>query len=336
MSTRDARSIPRLRGPAELVLAAAVARRYYLDGQNKVEIADALHLSRFKVARLLDAALQQGLVRIEIASPGGIDLDLSAQLREAFRLKHAIVVDAPAHDPAILRNRLGQSAADLLTELVTVDDVLGLAWSRSVQSMVAALRRLAPVAVVQLTGVLTSVHETSSSIAGDSSIDVVREAARRSGGPAYLYFAPFLVHDAATALALRRQPDVARAFQMIPQVTLAVVGVGAWAPGQSTLYDAATQRERDMLTQAGVCADVGGVFLTADGTPLTTPLNERMIAANAAQMRDVDTTIAIAYGRAKEAAVLASLRSGLIGGLVTHAGLAKLLLAAGDVGRKSA
>ena len=43
-------------GPAHLVLTASVSRRYYLDGKSKIEIAEELDLSRFKVARLLDAA----------------------------------------------------------------------------------------------------------------------------------------------------------------------------------------------------------------------------------------------------------------------------------------
>ena len=33
-------------GPAELVMLAAVARRHYLQNQSKVEIADALGISR--------------------------------------------------------------------------------------------------------------------------------------------------------------------------------------------------------------------------------------------------------------------------------------------------
>ena len=43
-------------GPAQLVLTASVARRYYLDGKSKIEIADEFKLSRFKVARLLEDA----------------------------------------------------------------------------------------------------------------------------------------------------------------------------------------------------------------------------------------------------------------------------------------
>src|SRR3954453_23229532 len=111
-------------GPARVVLTASVARRYYLDGRSKVEIAEEFGLSRFKVARLLDAARESGLVRIEIGHPGLIDVDLSARLQSAFRVRHAVVVNTPAESPASRRKLLGQVAADLLAEVTGPDYVL--------------------------------------------------------------------------------------------------------------------------------------------------------------------------------------------------------------------
>src|ERR1700745_3978740 len=57
--------------PSEVVLAARLARQFYLEGISKVDIADRLGISRFRVARLLDSARESGLVRIEIGLPGG-------------------------------------------------------------------------------------------------------------------------------------------------------------------------------------------------------------------------------------------------------------------------
>ena len=96
--------------------------------------------------------------------------------------------------------------------------------------MVSKLKRLPAVSVVQLTGALSSTNDTSSSINGDSAVDIVREFARISGGPAYLFFAPFLVSDPATARALGRQPDLARAFAKVPSVTIGVIGSGSGRP----------------------------------------------------------------------------------------------------------
>lgn len=312
-------------GPTQLILAASVARRYFLDGRTKIEIADEFGLSRFKVARLLAMARETGLVRIEISYPGALDLELSGRLQEAFGLRHGVVIDTQDEHEESLRRQLGAAAADLLTEIVTVSDVLGLAWARSVSAMATQLNRLPPIPVVQLTGALFRTVGNSTAL-DDSSIDIVREVARVSGGRAYLFFAPLVVPDAATARALCRQPDVAGAFDQIGAVTKAVVGIGRWAPGQSTLYDAAPEVERRRLTRLGVCADMGGVFVRADGTPLTTPFNDRMVHISAEQMLAIPEVIGIPYGLTKAPAVLAAVRGGMVTSLVTHASLARALL----------
>jgi DNA-binding transcriptional regulator LsrR (DeoR family) len=307
-------------GPASLVLTAAVARRYFIDGKSRIEIADEFGMSRFKVARLLTLARSMGLVRIEIGYPGVVDVDLSARLQDAYGLRHAIVVDTPDDDMVSLREHLGRAAAELLEEIVTTDDVLGLAWARSVSAMTAQLDRLPAIPVIQLTGAMSRPD------GDDSSIDLVREVARISGGPAYFFFAPFVVADASTARALRQHPDTARAFAKIGSVTKAVAGIGAWAPGQSTLYDAADEKVRLRLAEQGVCADVSGVFLKDDGTPVRTAFNDRMIGINAEEMRAINEVIGIPYGTAKAPAVLAAMRGGYVTSIVTHNSLARALL----------
>ena len=314
------------RGPAQLVLTASVARRYYLDGRSKVEIAEEFALSRFKVARLLDDARSSGLVRIEIGHPGVVDVELSARLMEALGLTHCVVTDTPDDHPATLREHLGAAAAELLTEIVTPDDVLGLSWARSVSAMAAELRVLAPVPVVQLTGALARPG------ADDSSIELVREVARVGGGPAYFFYAPMAVSDPVTARALRGQPEVARAFGLIGSVTKAVAGVGAWEPEQSTLYDATGEAECDELRAAGVCAEVSGVLIDDTGEPVSAPLTERMIGITAAQMRAVPEVIGIVYGLAKAHAVSAAVRGGYVDSLVTHSTLATALIDAAVAG----
>ena len=309
-------------GPASLVLSASIARRYYLDGRSKLEIAQEFGLSRFKVARLIESARSSGLVRIEIGSTGRIDVDLSARVQERFGLAHAVVVDTAEDTDAAVRKHLGQVAAELLAELVGPDDVLGVAWSRSVGAMARALPRLAAVPVVQLTGAITMPD------GDEGSIDIVRDVARAAGGPAYVFYAPFTLPDATTARALRNQPEIALTLAQLPNVTTAVVGIGAWAPGQSTLYDAAREHDRRDLRRLGVCAEVSGVFLSREGEPVHTGLSERMIGIDAEQMRSIPEVIAISYGTTKAAAVHAALRSGLIGGLVTHRPLAQALLEA--------
>jgi DNA-binding transcriptional regulator LsrR (DeoR family) len=307
-------------GPAQVVLTASVARRYYLDGRSKIEIAEEFGMSRFKVARLLETARTSGLVRIEIRNEGEIDVDLSAQLRDRFGLQHSIVVDSPDDDAQALREHVGRAAAQLLAEIITPQDVLGLAWARSVSAMARVLPRLPGTPVVQLTGALTLPDGP------DTSVAAVRDVASASGGIAHCFYAPLTVADAATARALRQQPEVARAFGQLPLVTKAVAGVGLWEAGQSTLYDAASEHDRATLRDLGVCADISGVLVAADGSPVPTELAERMIALSADEMRAIPEVIVIPYGIRKAAAVRAALRSGLVAGIVTHTSLARAVL----------
>jgi len=312
---------PRLTtSPAQLVLTASVARRYYIDGKTKLEIAEELDVSRFKVARLLEAARASGLVRIEIGHPGEIDIALSADLRDAYDLHHAIVVDTMEEDAAALRGHVGGAGAELLTEIVTADDVLGLGWARSLIAMVTQLRKMAPCEVVQLTGAL------SQGDADNSSIDIVRDVARIAGGPAYFFYAPMIVPDAATASLLLRQPEVARAMARFASVTKAVVGIGGWQPPYSTVHAAISPADRRALTKLGVRADISGVLVDGDGAPVSAALRERIIGIDAPQLREVPEVIALAYGLEKAAAARAVLRGGFVTSMVTHTTFARALL----------
>jgi DNA-binding transcriptional regulator LsrR (DeoR family) len=306
--------------PSEVVLAARVARHFYLDGLSKVEIAERLGISRFRVARLLDGARESGMVRIEIGLPGGsLDAALSAELCSAFGLKQAFVFNFPDDEPPLLRHRLGEVTGQALMDLITPGDVLGLSWSRTLSELTAALTEIPPCPIVQLTGAVPPPD-------GRDLLHLVRSVASIGGGPAHVFYAPMIVDDGETATALRRQGDVASAFALVPSVTIAVVTIGGWAPGLSTIYDAVTPAEREALCALGVCAEVAGVFLGADGRPLATPLDSRMIVTPGLVLERIPFVLSVAYDVSKSPAVSAAIRGGLIHGLVTHASLARALL----------
>jgi DNA-binding transcriptional regulator LsrR (DeoR family) len=306
--------------PAEVVLAARIARQYYLEGVSKVEIADRLGISRFRVARLLDAARESGMVRIEIGLPGGnLDAGLSAELCSAFGLRHAFVFNVPDDDEPALRRRLGEAAGQALMDIITPGDVLGMAWARSLSGLTAALTRFPPCPIVQLTGAVPQPD-------GSDLLDLVRRVARIGGGRAHVFYAPMIVADAETAAAIRRQSDVADSFALVPSVTIAMLSIGAWGPGLSTIYDSITKAERDELAALGVHTDMGGAFFDFSGRPVATPLDSRMIVTPGPALARIPTVLAVAYGVAKSPAVLAVLRGKIIDGLVTHASLARVLL----------
>src|ERR1700684_1290713 len=162
--------------PSEVVLAARVARQFYLEGVSKVDIADRLGISRFRLARLLDSARESGLVRIEIGLPGGaLDAGLSAELCSAFGLRHAFVFNFPDDEQALLRHRLGEASGQALMDLITPGDVLGMSWSRTLSGLAAALTQIPPCPIVQLTGAVPPPD-------GKDLLGLGRRGARGGGG----------------------------------------------------------------------------------------------------------------------------------------------------------
>lgn len=310
----------REQGPAELVLMATVARQHYVHRRSKVEIAEALQMSRFKVARLLDTAVEQGLVRVEIVPVQGLDLELSSRLQEALALRHSVVVTTHGSAAEQLV-ALGSRAAALLSEVLTAEDVLGLPLSRSVMATVQALVSMPPARVVQLSGAMDLPGVQA------SAVDLVRSAARLGGGEASTFYAPFVLDDAATTQALRAQSRVIEGLTAIDAVTHAVVGIGGWAPELSTIHAVATTDEHAEIRGTDVVGEIAGVLFDRAGAAVPTGLSRRLITLSAAQLAAIPEVIGVAAGARKAEAVRAAVRGGFVNALVVDHELGEALLA---------
>ncbi|MDX6206415.1 MAG: hypothetical protein QOF39_2472 [Frankiales bacterium] len=290
----------------DVPLALEVARRYYELQQNKVEIAAALDITRFKVARLLRLCLDSGIVHVTITPPGAGGSDIEQRLRTLYDLQHVVVVDARLNEPEPLaRKRLGEAAAALLMRLVTERDVVGCGWGRTMKATADAVTALPTCPIVQLGGMAGNL--------GENSTELVRRLAAVSHGQAYPLYAPLLLPDAETREGLLRQPGIAATVKRFGDVTIALVAVGSWDPPNSQLRAALSVTEQRRLSQLGVRAEVCGALLDDDGQPLSDVVTDRMLAIGAAQLRRIPTVIAAAGGTSK----VHALRSVLLGRLVT-------------------
>ncbi|WP_432483968.1 sugar-binding transcriptional regulator [Kineococcus esterisolvens] len=302
-----------------LALAAAVARRFHVEGRTKVDIARDLGISRFKVARLLADAQEAGLVQIRVLVPPSLDGELGEALRARFGLRAAYVVRPDGEPITAQRLAVAQFTAGLLEETVLPEDVVGLAWGRTVSQLVAALSAPLRTRFVQLAGALPRPDVEG------SAVDLVRRAAEATGSSAATFYAPLAVPDATTADSLRSQPEIARALAELDTLTRAVVSVGAWLPGQSTALDSLDDGTGALLARAGVVAEVTGVLIGADGAEVA-GLADRVVGVTGEQLRRTGDVLAMACGEERAQATAAVLRSGLVSTLVTHAELAREVL----------
>lgn len=299
-----------------LQLAASAARRYYLDDRSKVEIAEELRVSRFKVARLLELAKAEGLVTIAVRDPRGVNVDLSEQLRAALGIRRALVAESGRDS----RAQVGALAAEYLCDSVKPGATVGLAWSRSTLALAEHLHDLPPCSIIQLCGVIPRAHGE------EHNVELVRRAAQNVGATAVTFYAPLVVPDPTTAATLRRQPGIADALRRCDRLSVAVVAVGMWAPGDSTVHDALPAQQRATFAKRGTVAESCGILLDADGRAIRNGLQKRTIAVTEAQLRRAGDVVALATEADRTAAVRSMTRSGLVSTLITYREAAERLI----------
>jgi DNA-binding transcriptional regulator LsrR (DeoR family) len=299
-------------------LIAAVARAYYLDDLSRVEIAKAFDISRFKVTRLLTRARDEGVVSIAINDEGLPDPVLGRRLKDALSLENCHVVRSHGDDDRV-RQQIGAAAATLLSTTLSTDEVLGVTWGRTLTATTSRLEHLPRLSIVQLTGF----------IAGDidsSPIEVARQASSQSGGNVYPIFAPLIVQDRETAVGLRNHPDIRSAMDLFPSVSTALLSVGAWNPPDTQVRDVLPLEDLANAIAGGCVADIAGILIREDGTPVYPEFQERCINISYEQLRNVPRVIAVAGGASKGEAIRAVARAGLITELVTDHALALAIL----------
>ncbi len=308
------------RKPLHRVQAATVARRHFVGRQNKSDIAKDLALSRFKVARLIEEAIEDGIVTFVINEPSDLDADLSEALRHRFGLSAALVLRGPATSARAAIEPLGALAAQLLEETLSDGQVLGVAWGRTLAAMARALTQLPKVDVVQVAGNPTGLEYTQ------HPVELVHRIAGLSGGRPHPIYAPMWVEDASVADLLRGDADIARALALCDRLDVLVVGIGSWAPPESCLCAGFPAGWLAEAMRHGVRSDICKTLIDDAGHAVDSPLDRLGIGMTNAQLRRVPQVIGIGGGLEKADAILAALRGGWIHTLVTDSGVARHLL----------
>lgn len=314
-------SLPAPAGRAAIddqLLMAAVAKRYYFDNRTRVQLAEEFAISRFKVTRMLEAAVSSGIVRISIVLPQSVDADLSVRLRKKFGLDRALVTAVQDTSPQGVREALGRAAAALLSDIVTDQDVLGVTSGRTMDAIARHLTRLAGCEIVQLTGMSGDLD--------DNPVEVLRRVAVLSGGRARSVYAPLTVATSEAAAALKTDPRIGEAFDRYASVTIAVAAVGSWKPPESRFYDGLSRPDRERLLALDVLADVGGALLDRQGRPVH-EFDDRILGVSAEQLAAMGQVVVVGGGIRKTEAIRAALRSGLVSCLITDDAVALALLA---------
>ncbi|MFF2675980.1 sugar-binding transcriptional regulator [Arthrobacter koreensis] len=282
-----------------------------------MDIARNYGISRFQVARLLDEARALGIVRIDVRFPEAAADLAPARLAESLGVERVRISPTGADDRTTRESMAQQAAAEIMAAAAPGASI-GVSWSRTLDMAARYVTNLPPCNIVQLAGALP--------VPGSgNSLELIQNLGRHDGVATWPLWAPLVVENALTAQSLRRQPEIGDTLAKASSLDAAVVAVGAWLPGLSTVWNRVDNHLKLEAAQAGAVAECSGRLIDAGGRPVRSELDGRVLAVSLDQLRSTPQVVAVAQGAARADAVRAVLAAGFVTTLLIDEDLAVAL-----------
>ncbi|HHW83242.1 MAG TPA: MarR family transcriptional regulator [Actinomycetales bacterium] len=308
-------------GTDDLRLIARISRMYHEQGLRQTEIANRLHLSQTRVSRLLQKAVELGIVRTVVTLPEGVHAELEETLEQRYGLEEVVVADVHESDGSPLR-ALGAAAAHMLEVTLGEGDVVGISsWSETLLSAVNSMRPLRGTgaeAVVQLVGGRGSPRVQV------LATGMLERLGALLGAPTHFLLTPAVLGSAQARNELLRDRALQDVIEAWDRITVALVGIGnvRMSPmlAQSGVPQEATDRQA--LEAAGAVGDVCLRYFDSDGDAVKTDFDRRVLAIDETRLKRIPRRIGVAGGLDKHRAVRAAILGGWINVLITDSELA--------------
>lgn len=305
--------------PIDLRLITKVSSLYYHRNLNQQEIAGRLQLSRPKVSRLLKKARKLGIVQISITLPENHFIDKEILIEKKFQIKEVVIVEGETeeneHSGQTLKRQLGIASAAYLQRTLSGDDIIGVTWGTTLQSMVESLNPT-PAEEVHIVQMLGGVGPPE---AKAHATDISRRLAGLFNCKLTLLPAPGIVDSRDAREVLLADRRVKHTLSLFRELSTAYVGIGALETNP-VLVQGNHEIPEDLLQEilnSGAVGDIGLNFFDRDGREIPTRFREQMIGIPFDELKQAETVVGIAGGRKKYHAILGALKGGYIDVLIT-------------------
>lgn len=317
--------------PTRHNLLVRVARLYYLRNLTHQEIANREGMSRIKVTRLLQDALQRNIVEFRIKDPMIDTLELEESLQSAFGLRHAIIAPTMQTDAEIY-DVLGRFAADFLNRHLRAGLSIGIGWGRTLNGMLPYVERspYRDLQVVSLTGGLSANDRQP------NPYDVASSFADRLKAGLHYPLLPAIVESEQTRKLLMREKSFREVLALWKSIDIALMSIGVIATDTGVYYSFADPtREAERVRSLGAVGDILTSPFDEKGRLVDAGFSRRLITIPFEDLKKIPVVVGIAGGRHKARAILGALRAGYLNTLITDEETGRQVLAlAAESGRK--
>lgn len=314
-------------------LMIKVARLYHTHGMRQNDIAKRLQISQSRVSRLLAQAEDASIVRTVVAVPQHVHAELEERIETLYGLSEVHIVDAVSDDEAELNKDLAHTMASLLHDVAFEVRTIALtSWSKTLRLMIDVMlpMRTKCKHVIETLGDLGP-----PSLQHDTARSTQQFAALTGAQPVFLRTPGVAASREMKELLLTGDAHAREALEMLDSVDLALVGIGgdeidpALRPGDNFFTDEQFAHARELGAVGEVCLH----FLTADGTPIDSELEDLVVGITRDQLRNARHRWAVSGGARKHRAIRAAVAGGWVDTLVTDAATAQYLIESAPAAR---
>jgi len=298
------------------------AKLYYLLDYNQNEIAKILGVSRPTVSRLLQQAKSDGIVQINIMDPTEDVENLALQLEKKFNLKKAVIASIPQYENHIIKNYLGEKAANYLDEIVKDDDIIGVTWGTTLYHIAIELKQkfVKNVKVVQLKGGVS--HAETNTYASE----ILYLFGKTYNTTPHHLPLPAIVDHVVVKQAMEADRHIRKILELGSQANIALFTIGS-IKTDSLLFQLGYFTESDLESLYGkAVGDICSRFFDKNGEICNESLNERTLGVNLDELRKKEYSIVVAGGPNKIEGIYGALKGKYANVLITDQFTAKFLL----------
>ncbi|MGF1761194.1 sugar-binding transcriptional regulator [Photobacterium sagamiensis] len=294
---------------------------YYQDGLNQTEIAKVMEVSRVTVVKYLQTAREKGFVQINLDQKSFSSIDKALSIKSKFNLKNVMIIpegDANMHP----RTRLASAGAMYLSQVVQDNDVVGVAWGRTIHQMgqIMTPKALNNVTVLQMLGSMPSQPDFTT-------IESSSLIANKLSGTCVNLHVPAVVSSSRLAMELQAEPIIRANFATLTKCNRALFVVGSCRNENPLIRcGVLTAEEMEAYRELGAVGVICGRFYDKEGQPVLGQLDPRVLGISLAQLRHITQRIFIAGGENNYEATRGAILGGYVSDLIIDEGTAEYLM----------
>ncbi len=302
-----------------------VATLYYAQKMTQEQIAAKENISRSQVSRLLDKAVEFGIVSITINMPSDLDqAELAKVLARKLGLSEVLIADAPAdlcRNGEMARQFVAEKAAQQLPRLLSSCKNIGIGWGRTLYETSLLLPKVSGQARQTFIPLLGASGDDVQCLQINNIVD--RFSERLSGHGIFTNI--LTIRGKAEQLSPIEQSRVDNLRSLWTDLDAAVYGIGTMPDNHNAIFSEFSGDYVETIQKSGTIGDILAQYFYPDGTCFSYDDRYVITSYPIERMRHLKKGICIAGGEEKVPVLLAAAQNRFYTTLITDAHTARLM-----------